>query len=99
VVKLRFSPGKRKNKCSMTGIPRLSRDSTSDPPWEQWLHQLSGDQIEARVEVIVVDDSIAYLEEIACKQGFITRDQVLTLAKSLEKSGYGNYLTEVAKSA
>jgi glucose-1-phosphate thymidylyltransferase len=42
---------------------------------------------------------IACLEEIAYKQGFITRDQVLTLAKSLEKSGYGDYLTEVAKSA
>jgi len=41
---------------------------------------------------------IACLEEIAYKRGFITRDHVLTLAKSLEKSGYGEYLIEIAKS-
>ncbi|MEH2475556.1 glucose-1-phosphate thymidylyltransferase [Nitrobacteraceae bacterium AZCC 2161] len=41
---------------------------------------------------------VACLEEIAFRQGFIDREQVLALAKSLEKSGYGSYLIEVAGS-
>jgi glucose-1-phosphate thymidylyltransferase len=40
---------------------------------------------------------VACLEEIAFRQGFIDRDQVLSLAKSLEKSGYGNYLIGVVE--
>lgn len=42
---------------------------------------------------------VACLEEIAFRQGFIDRQQVLSLARSLEKSGYGNYLIEVVESA
>jgi glucose-1-phosphate thymidylyltransferase len=38
---------------------------------------------------------VACLEEIAFRLGFIDRDQVLALAKSLEKSGYGKYLIEL----
>ena len=41
---------------------------------------------------------VACLEEIAFRLGFIDRDQVMVLAKSLEKSGYGNYLVEVSRS-
>ncbi|MEH2479047.1 glucose-1-phosphate thymidylyltransferase [Nitrobacteraceae bacterium AZCC 2146] len=41
---------------------------------------------------------VACLEEIAFRQGFIDREQVLALAKSLEKSGYGNYLIELVGS-
>jgi glucose-1-phosphate thymidylyltransferase len=41
---------------------------------------------------------VACLEEIAFRQGFIDREQVLVLAKSLEKSGYGNYLIELVGS-
>jgi glucose-1-phosphate thymidylyltransferase len=41
---------------------------------------------------------VACLEEIAFRQGFIDREQVLALVKSLEKSGYGNYLIEVVES-
>jgi glucose-1-phosphate thymidylyltransferase len=41
---------------------------------------------------------VACLEEIAFQLGFIDRDQIMVLAKSLEKSGYGNYLTEVIRS-
>ena len=37
----------------------------------------------------------ACLEEIAFRLGFIDRDQVLALAKLLEKSGYGKYLIEL----
>jgi glucose-1-phosphate thymidylyltransferase len=40
---------------------------------------------------------VACLEEIAFRQGFIDRGQVLSLAKSLEKSGYGNYLIGVVE--
>jgi glucose-1-phosphate thymidylyltransferase len=42
---------------------------------------------------------VACLEEIAFLLGFIDRDQVMLLAKSLEKSGYGNYLVDVIRSA
>ncbi|MDA9409899.1 glucose-1-phosphate thymidylyltransferase [Bradyrhizobium sp. CCBAU 45384] len=38
---------------------------------------------------------VACLEEVALRQGFIDRDQVAALARSLEKSGYGKYLNEV----
>jgi glucose-1-phosphate thymidylyltransferase len=38
---------------------------------------------------------VACLEEIAFRLGFIDRDQVLMLAKSLERSGYGKYLIEL----
>jgi glucose-1-phosphate thymidylyltransferase len=39
---------------------------------------------------------VACLEEIAFRQGFIDRDEVIALAKPLEKSGYGKYLMEIA---
>jgi len=35
---------------------------------------------------------IGCIEEIAYRMGFITKDQLLELAKPLEKSGYGSYL-------
>jgi glucose-1-phosphate thymidylyltransferase len=38
---------------------------------------------------------VACLEEIAFRLGFIDRQQLLILAKSLEKSGYGKYLTDL----
>jgi glucose-1-phosphate thymidylyltransferase len=38
---------------------------------------------------------VACLEEIAFRLGFINRDQLLILAKSLEKSGHGKYLTDL----
>jgi hypothetical protein len=38
---------------------------------------------------------VACLEEIAFRLGFINRDQLLILARSLEKSGYGKYLTDL----
>jgi glucose-1-phosphate thymidylyltransferase len=41
---------------------------------------------------------VACLEEIAFRQGFINRDQVLELAGSLQKSGYGGYLMDMVAS-
>ncbi len=41
---------------------------------------------------------VACLEEIAYRLGFIDRDQMTVLAKSLEKSGYGGYLLDVIRS-
>jgi glucose-1-phosphate thymidylyltransferase len=38
---------------------------------------------------------VACLKEIAFRQGFIDRDEVIALAKPLEKSGYGKYLAEI----
>ncbi|KQW22239.1 glucose-1-phosphate thymidylyltransferase [Afipia sp. Root123D2] len=42
---------------------------------------------------------VACLEEIAFRQGFIDRQQVIDLAKPLEKSGYGRYLIELLESS
>ena len=39
---------------------------------------------------------ISCIEEIAYKRGFITKDQLLELAKPLMKTAYGQYLVEVA---
>jgi glucose-1-phosphate thymidylyltransferase len=40
---------------------------------------------------------IGCIEEIAFKQGFISKDQLLKLAEPLQKSGYGNYLLSLVK--
>jgi glucose-1-phosphate thymidylyltransferase len=39
---------------------------------------------------------IGCIEEVAYNMGFIDKDQLLRLAKNLEKSGYGNYLEQIA---
>ncbi len=41
---------------------------------------------------------MACLEEIAYRLGYVSRDQVLALAKSLTKSGYGDYLVNIVES-
>lgn len=40
---------------------------------------------------------IGCIEEIAWRQGFISTDQLRTLAETLLKSGYGNYLLQLIK--
>ncbi|MET4290654.1 glucose-1-phosphate thymidylyltransferase [Bradyrhizobium sp. LB8.2] len=40
---------------------------------------------------------VACLEEIAFRQGFIDRNQLLALIQPLEKSGYGIYLSEILR--
>ncbi len=35
-------------------------------------------------------------EEIAYRQGFISREQLFTLAKQMGNNGYGNYLLRLA---
>jgi glucose-1-phosphate thymidylyltransferase len=42
---------------------------------------------------------IACPEEVAYRMGFITRDDLLKLAASLEKSGYGQYLRNLAETS
>jgi glucose-1-phosphate thymidylyltransferase len=42
---------------------------------------------------------IGCIEEVAFNMGFINKEQLLETAKGLTKSGYGNYLIEVAKNA
>jgi glucose-1-phosphate thymidylyltransferase len=39
---------------------------------------------------------VACLEEIAYKKNYITKEQLLLLAKPLEKNQYGQYLIEIA---
>ncbi len=38
---------------------------------------------------------IGCIEEVAYRQGFISKNQLAAIAKSLKKSGYGNYLTSL----
>lgn len=40
---------------------------------------------------------IACIEEIAYRKGFITKEQLLALAKPLEKNAYGKYLTQLVE--
>ena len=40
---------------------------------------------------------IACLEVIACKMGYLTKQQLLQLAEPLKKNGYGQYLIQRAK--
>ncbi len=40
---------------------------------------------------------IGCIEEVACRKGFITRDQLKEIARPLMKSGYGDYLVKVAE--
>lgn len=40
---------------------------------------------------------VACLEEIAFKKKYISKDQLLTLAKPLLKTDYGKYLVQVAE--
>lgn len=53
--------------------------------------------------VQVIEDrqglKIGCIEEVAFNMGFINSKQLETLAKELVKSGYGNYLLQVAKNA
>ena len=37
-------------------------------------------------------------EEIAYRSGWITRDELLALAKPMLQNGYGHYLTQIADS-
>ena len=39
---------------------------------------------------------IACIEEIAYRKGFINKEQLIAMAQPLMKSGYGEYLMEVA---
>ena len=40
---------------------------------------------------------VSCIEEIAYKRGFISKEQLLELAKPLMKTEYGKYLVEVAE--
>ena len=67
------------------------------PRWTAWLdtgtfHSLL--QASEFVEVIQERQwfMIGCIEEVAYRQGFITKDQLMELAEPLKKSGYGEYL-------
>ena len=40
---------------------------------------------------------VACIEEIALRQGYIDRDQVLAIARPIAKSDYGRYLLRIAE--
>lgn len=45
------------------------------------------------------DIKIGCVEEVAFREGFISREQLLKLAEPLKKSGYGKYLFDIARGA
>ncbi|KMY50346.1 glucose-1-phosphate thymidylyltransferase RfbA [Peribacillus loiseleuriae] len=55
--------------------------------------------LQASLFVEMIEDRqslrIACIEEIAFRKGYISREQLLALAKPLEKSDYGKYLTRI----
>jgi glucose-1-phosphate thymidylyltransferase len=57
--------------------------------------------LDAGVFVRIIEErqglKVACVEEIAWRSGFIDADQVVKLAKPLEKSGYGEYLMRIVK--
>lgn len=66
-----------------------------------WLDTGTHDSlIEAGVFVQIIEKrqglKVGCIEEIAYRKGFITRQQLLDIAKPLIKSGYGEYLTKIA---
>ena len=40
---------------------------------------------------------IGCIEEVAFNMGYINKEQLVKIARPLTKSGYGNYLLEIAK--
>ena len=42
---------------------------------------------------------IGCIEEVAFKMGYITKEKLMQIAQPLTKSGYGNYLLDLAKQA
>jgi glucose-1-phosphate thymidylyltransferase len=40
---------------------------------------------------------VGCIEEIAYRKGFITKEQLIEIAKPLLKSGYGTYLMQLVK--
>jgi glucose-1-phosphate thymidylyltransferase len=57
--------------------------------------------LDAGVFVRIIEErqglKVACVEEIAWRSGFIDADQLVKLAKPLEKSGYGEYLMRIVK--
>jgi glucose-1-phosphate thymidylyltransferase len=57
--------------------------------------------LDAGVFVRIIEErqglKVACVEEIAWRSGFISADQLVELAKPLEKSGYGEYLLRIVK--
>ncbi len=67
-----------------------------------WLDTGTFDSMVEAAEFVRVIDKrqgmkIAALEEIAFRLGYITGEQLIELAKPLEKSGYGTYLRQLAE--
>ncbi len=57
--------------------------------------------LQASVYVQTIEErqglKVSCIEEIAYKQGYINRDQLLSLAKPLTKNQYGKYLMKIAE--
>ncbi|NNJ56391.1 MAG: glucose-1-phosphate thymidylyltransferase RfbA [Bacteroidia bacterium] len=67
-----------------------------------WLDTGTFDSLHDATEFVRVIEKrqgykVGCIEEIAYRNGFIDKEQLLSLAKEIEKSGYGIYLNRIAK--
>jgi glucose-1-phosphate thymidylyltransferase len=67
-----------------------------------WLDTGTFDSLHDATEFVRVIEKrqgykVGCIEEIAFRQGFISKEELLDLAKEIEKSGYGVYLKRIAK--
>jgi glucose-1-phosphate thymidylyltransferase len=65
-----------------------------------WLDTGTVDSLMAAGEFVQVVEKrqglkVGCIEEIAWRQGFVSTDELLSLAEPLAKSGYGRYLIEL----
>ena len=92
---LQSAPIAVENKAGTLTVARLGRGFA-------WLDAGTPDNLHEASSLIRTIEhrqglKVACIEEIALRQGYIDRDQVLAIAKPIAKSDYGRYLLRIAE--